>query len=79
LVCKKDYPLGRLFAAIFAWGLISLLIGNWLFDVLSSTFADIWMIFRAAQTSVLGRVPKFAPPTLGPVLHDLARQAGQVT
>jgi len=32
---KKDYPLGRRFASVFAWGLISLLIGNWLFDVIS--------------------------------------------
>jgi hypothetical protein len=35
LVWKKDYPLGRTFAAVFAWGLIALLIGNWLFDVLT--------------------------------------------
>jgi hypothetical protein len=35
LIWKKDYPLGRRFAAIFAWSLIALLIGNWLFDVLT--------------------------------------------
>ena len=31
---KKDYPLGHRFASIVAWGLIVLLIGNWVFDVL---------------------------------------------
>jgi hypothetical protein len=35
LIWKKDYPLGRRFAAICAWGLIALLVGNWLFDVLT--------------------------------------------
>ena len=35
LVWKKDYPLGHRFASIFAWCLIALLIGNWLFDVLT--------------------------------------------
>jgi len=33
LFYKKDYPLGHRFAFIFAWALILLLIGNWLFDV----------------------------------------------
>ncbi len=33
LWCKKDYPLGRRFAAVVAWTLIALLIGNWLYDV----------------------------------------------
>jgi hypothetical protein len=32
IVWKKDYPLGRRFAAVFAWGLIGLLFGNWLLD-----------------------------------------------
>ena len=32
---EKGYPLGRRFATIFAWGLIALLVGNWLFDVLT--------------------------------------------
>ncbi len=36
VVWKKDYPLGRRFATIFAWGLIALLVGNWLFDVLTN-------------------------------------------
>jgi hypothetical protein len=31
---KKDYPLGRRFATIFAWTLIALLIGNWLFETI---------------------------------------------
>jgi len=35
LFYKKDYPLGHCFASIVAWGLIVLLIGNWLFDVLT--------------------------------------------
>jgi hypothetical protein len=33
---RKDYPLGRRFASIVAWGLILLLIGNWLYDVFAS-------------------------------------------
>jgi hypothetical protein len=37
LCCKKDYPLGRRFASLVAWSLIALLIGNWLYDVV--TFA----------------------------------------
>ena len=32
---KKEYPLGPRFATIFAWTLIALLIGNWLFKVLA--------------------------------------------
>ncbi len=35
ILYKKDYPLGRRFAAVFAWGLIALLIGNWLLEVLT--------------------------------------------
>lgn len=34
LYWKKDHPLGRRFATIFAWTLISLLIGNWLFEAI---------------------------------------------
>jgi hypothetical protein len=33
---RMDYPLGRTFASIVAWGLILLLIGNWLYDVFTS-------------------------------------------
>jgi hypothetical protein len=35
ILYRKDYPLGRRFAAIFAWGLIALLIGNWLLEMLT--------------------------------------------
>jgi hypothetical protein len=35
LFWKKDYPLGHRFASIVAWTLIVLLIGNWLFEVLT--------------------------------------------
>jgi hypothetical protein len=35
LIWKKDYPLGRRFASAVAWGLIGLLIGNWLFEVIT--------------------------------------------
>ena len=33
---KKNYPLGRRFASIVAWGLILLLIGNWLYNVFTA-------------------------------------------
>ena len=33
---QKDYPLGRRFASIVAWGLILLLMGNWLYDLFTS-------------------------------------------
>jgi hypothetical protein len=36
LFWKKDYPLGRVFASIFAWTLICLLIGNWLWEMIAS-------------------------------------------
>ena len=35
LYFKKDYPLGRRFASIFAYTLIALLIGNWFYDLLT--------------------------------------------
>ncbi len=33
---RKDYPLGRRFASLVAWGLILSLIGNWLYDIFTA-------------------------------------------
>ena len=33
---KKDYPLGQRFAGLFGWTLIFLLLGNWLYEVLTA-------------------------------------------
>jgi hypothetical protein len=34
ILWKKDYPLGRRFSVIVAWGLIVLLFGNWLVEMI---------------------------------------------